>query len=68
MNITPLMKTREVAKLLNVSNRTVEGWRGRNNELAYIRLPNGRIRYEREKVLMFLYKYRSQTFCSECER
>lgn len=45
-----LLLTRDIADLLHVSDRCVEGWRQRGTGPAYIKLAGGRVRYRREDV------------------
>jgi excisionase family DNA binding protein len=48
-----LLRRSEVAKLLNVSERTVETMKGRG-DLPIVRLANRTVRYPREAIMAFV--------------
>jgi predicted DNA-binding transcriptional regulator AlpA len=52
------LNPRDVADLLQVSDRTVSNWRQKKTGPRYIKLAGGRIRYHRSDVQDFILKSR----------
>jgi hypothetical protein len=50
----PLLTTKQVAVILNVSVETLKKWRQRRKNLIFLRLPSGAIRYRLSTVTTFL--------------
>lgn len=53
-----LLRTRDVADLLKVSDRAVEAWRQRGTGPAYIKMAGGPVRYRRDDVESWLIRSR----------
>ena len=53
-----LWTTRDVAKILNVSTKTVERWRHDNRGPAYIRI-EGTVRYPKDDLEIYLTRCRA---------
>jgi len=50
-----LLTTEEVARLVEISPRSLEKWRLRPGVgIPYVKLPNGRVRYRRDAVYAWL--------------
>ena len=57
MSETPLRTEAEAAKILNVSQKTLQAWRWRNQGPAYYKLGKGKrgaIRYPQDGLISFL--------------
>ena len=60
-NPSQLLNRKQVALLCNISIRTVDSWRYRNQGPRYIKLATGTIRYPLNEVLHFLQGYQNKT-------
>jgi DNA-binding transcriptional MerR regulator len=57
---SPLLRTREAARIVNLTPRTLREWRRRGVGPTFLRLPGG-IRYDRHELAEWLERHRIET-------
>jgi len=62
---TPLLSTREAARFLNVSPRTLESWRVKGGGPIYLEISSRLIRYEKSELLRWLADQRRRSTCDD---
>ena len=56
-DIDVYLTTKDAARVVTLSHRTLEGMRSRGDGPRFIRLPNGRIRYRKQDLIVWMEQH-----------